>query len=331
VTAAVYSGGAGLAAPFPWFGGKSRAAHAIWQRFGDPPNYVEPFAGSLAVLLARPDGGRRVETVNDKDAFVSNFWRAVTADPEGTARYADWPVNENDLHARHAYLVGIRDGFRARIEGDPDFFDPRVAGWWAWGVCNWIGSGFCSGAGPWTVRDGELVRDPGHAGAGVKRQLPHLWRARGINRTAAPLGDVYAWFAALADRLRTVRVTSGDWTRVLSETVTTRRGVTGILLDPPYSSAVDQWRVYASDDLLIAHAVRDWAAVNGGHPLMRIALCGYAGEGHEALEDAGWTVHRLKAQGGYGAGRDNTSREAVWFSPHCLPVTPQPSLFGAAS
>ena len=44
-----------LKTPFPWFGGKSRAASLIWDRFGSPANYVEPFAGSLAVLLSRPD------------------------------------------------------------------------------------------------------------------------------------------------------------------------------------------------------------------------------------------------------------------------------------
>jgi hypothetical protein len=26
---------------------------------------------------------------------------------------------------------------------DPDFFDPKVAGWWVWGQCLWIGSGWC--------------------------------------------------------------------------------------------------------------------------------------------------------------------------------------------
>lgn len=39
-----------LKAPFPWFGGKSRVAPQVWERFGDVDNYVEPFAGSLAVL-----------------------------------------------------------------------------------------------------------------------------------------------------------------------------------------------------------------------------------------------------------------------------------------
>ena len=44
-----------LAAPFPYFGGKRRAAPAIWRALGDPSGYVEPFAGSAAVLLARPE------------------------------------------------------------------------------------------------------------------------------------------------------------------------------------------------------------------------------------------------------------------------------------
>ena len=93
-----------LRAPFPWFGGKSRAASIIWARFGDVANYIEPFAGSLAVLLARPTPPR-IETVNDLDCNVANFWRAVQADPEAVAKFAAWPVNEADLHARHRWLV----------------------------------------------------------------------------------------------------------------------------------------------------------------------------------------------------------------------------------
>lgn len=73
-----------LKAPFPYFGGKSKVAPIVWERFGDVPNYVEPFFGSGAMLLARPhDPG--TETVNDKDGFVANFWRAVQHDPEAVA------------------------------------------------------------------------------------------------------------------------------------------------------------------------------------------------------------------------------------------------------
>lgn len=43
-----------MKAPFPWFGGKSRVADLVWDRFGDVPNYCEPFFGSGAVLLQRP-------------------------------------------------------------------------------------------------------------------------------------------------------------------------------------------------------------------------------------------------------------------------------------
>lgn len=64
-----------------------------------------------------------------------------------------------------------------------------------------------------------------------------------------------------------------------------------------------------------------------------IALCGYAGEGHEALEAAGWTVEEWKATGGYGSrgegrGRENAAKERIWFSPNCLkPVKAQQSIF----
>ena len=52
-----------LKAPFPWFGGKSLCAPQVWERFGNVPNYVEPFFGSGAVLLGRPHTPK-IETVN---------------------------------------------------------------------------------------------------------------------------------------------------------------------------------------------------------------------------------------------------------------------------
>ena len=86
------------------FGGKSRVSHIVWDYFGDVRNYVQPFAGSLAVLLGRPTDAK-IETVNDLDCWIANFWRALQHDPEQLAAHADWPVNEADLHARHLWLV----------------------------------------------------------------------------------------------------------------------------------------------------------------------------------------------------------------------------------
>ena len=43
-----------LVAPFPYFGGKRKVAPAVWSRFGEVRNYVEPFCGSAAMLLGAP-------------------------------------------------------------------------------------------------------------------------------------------------------------------------------------------------------------------------------------------------------------------------------------
>lgn len=134
-----------LRAPFPWFGGKSRVADVVWRAFGpDVNNYVEPFAGSLAVLLARPGGAGKIETVNDRDRYIANFWRAVTADPRAVAEHADWPVNEADMHARHRWLVDQLPMLREKMHVDPGFYDVQIAGWWVWGICMWIGGGWCA-------------------------------------------------------------------------------------------------------------------------------------------------------------------------------------------
>jgi hypothetical protein len=161
-----------LRAPFPWFGGKSSVASEVWQRFGKVGNFVEPFFGSGACLLARPSR-QGFETVNDFDGLLTNAWRALQADPESVADHADYPVSECDLHARHAWLVGQRESITARLMGDAAFYDTKAAGWWLWGISSWIGSGWCSGQGPWIVVDGELVDS---------RQLPHLSEGKGINR-----------------------------------------------------------------------------------------------------------------------------------------------------
>lgn len=152
-----------LKAPFPWFGGKSRAADLIWPRLGSVPNYVEPFAGSLAVLLRRPHRPGN-EIVNDLDCYVANAWRAMRAEPEQVARYCDWPVNEADLHARHRWLHG-RSEFRLRMENDPDFFDARIAGYWIWGLSCWIGDNFCR------PKANSSLPDIDHSSKGVKRDM----------------------------------------------------------------------------------------------------------------------------------------------------------------
>lgn len=298
-----------LKAPFPWFGGKSRASALIWARLGDCRNYVEPFAGSLAVLLGRPTAPG-VETVNDLDGFVANFWRALAQHPAELERLVDWPVNEADLHARHVYLVNARADLTAHLMGDPCWCDVELAAWWVWGISAWIGSGWCSGTGPWVSVDGRLME--GDAGQGVNRKLPHLGDAgRGVNRK---------WScAALHARLQNVRVACGDWSRICGPAVTSVRSPCGIVLDPPYDDGCD---VYAEQNR-VSRDVREWAREAGRDLTNRIALCGYSGD-HDELLAHGWDVENWKAHGGYGCqgdgdGRANAKRERVWFSSGCLP------------
>lgn len=186
-------------APFPWFGGKSKAAPVVWAALGDVDHYVEPFAGALGVLLNRPHPANRTyysETVNDVDGFVVNAWRAIQWSPEATAEAASWPVSEADKQARQiACLKWRTDKVADLLAGSATWHDPLIAGWWLYGVCCQIGA--FSGDGPWTadpvtgrivnmrprrrtvdVPDPDLLDEPG-----VRRNRPHLGNnGQGVNR-----------------------------------------------------------------------------------------------------------------------------------------------------
>lgn len=330
-----------LRAPFPYVGGKSRVAAEVWVRFGDVPNLVEPFFGSGAVLLARPnfDPARHIETVNDADAMIANFYRALQHDPEAVVHFCDWPVNEVDLHARHHWLIDRRAAVE-ELMADPDAYDAKIAGWWVWGISQWIGSGWCVAPTRKRPHVADLGRGVHRGSLQPSHKMPHLGDlGMGVHRKrpilAGPAGDstpvgeregLYAYFEALAQRLRRVRVCCGDWTRVMGPSVTWRHGLTAVFLDPPYSHSERKSNLYAVETDCAAD-VRAWCLENGNNLLLRIALCGYRGEGHEALEARGWVRYDWKASGGYGSqgqgrGRANSEREAIWFSPFCCNETP---------
>lgn len=297
-----------LQAPFPYFGGKSKVAAAVWERFGDVPNYVEPFAGSLAVLLRRPwTRGGQTETVNDIDNYLVNFWRAVRADPEAVADWADWPVSETDLYARHLWLVG--EG-KARLEElnlrmDPYVYDVQVAGWWVWGICQWIGHGWCAGK--------------------PCRKRPHLMNAgKGINRQSITMTRrqyILKQMQRIAERIREVRICCGEWSRVLTDGVLSHGSTVGVFLDPPYSHSTARDKRCYAHDLNFTTEVLAWAIEHGDDPRLRIALCGYEGE-YELPRD--WTKYGWTANAAYKTHRGDLSRnrykERIWFSPHCLRV-----------
>lgn len=282
----------------------------------------------MAVLLRRPTEPGN-EIVNDLNCYISNAWRSIKNAPDETAEHADWPVNEADLHARHRWLHGNKE-FRDRMENEPDYFDAKIGGWWVWGLSCWIGHNFCMSA-----MNASVPHLTG--GKGVARQVPRLTGGQGVADPASPAPDwwsrrgaesqehnIKAWFKLIRDRLRHTKVCVGDWSRVLTKAATFGQGLTGIVLDPPYD-AEGHDDVYGDLSRGVAPKVKEWAVDNGNNPLLRIALCGYEGE-HQMPPD--WDCVAWKAAGGYAAANgndENSKRERIWFSPHCLSAL-QPTL-----
>jgi DNA adenine methylase len=301
-------------APFPYFGGKASVAPLVWAALGQPKHYIDPFFGSGAVLLARPDYNPKahIETICDKDGFVANVWRALQFSPDETAKWCDWPVNHADLVARKARLLINQAMLLEGLSRDDEWHDPKMAGYWIWAASCWIGSGM--------TRPTQIPR-VSSSGAGVHNlsQIPHVGHS-GMGVQEPYNVNIYTWFRELSERMRNVRVVCGDWTRVCGGNWQDGRGDVGLFFDPPYG-VKDRDKVYDQDSTDVAALVSAWCLERGAIPSYRIVLAGY--EEHSELLNNGWTMQRWKARGGYGnlgkgRGVENRHREVLYFSPHCL-------------
>lgn len=307
-----------LKAPFPYFGGKSTVAHIVWQALGQPRRYIEPFFGSGAVLLARPNYDANVhdEIVNDKDGFIANIWRSLQFAPDEVARWCDWPVNHADLMARRKELIKNEARLLQGLVDDPKWFDAELAGYWIWAASCWIGSGLTRSNAIPHLTDSK----------GVHGQVPHL-KDTGVHVKRPHLRG---WFAALSERLRRVKVVCGEWHRVCGGNWQGSRGDVGIFFDPPYGVEDRATGIYAHDSTTVASDVMAWARERGKEKNYKIVLAGY--EEHAPLLDEGWTAMPWKAQGGYAnqgknKGKNNRHREMLYFSPFCVDIKKQGSLF----
>lgn len=73
-----------MKSPVSYFGSKSTVASWIVSQLPAHEHYVEPFCGSLAVLLAKPPS--RMETVNDLDRGIQTMWRVLRDRPDDLIR-----------------------------------------------------------------------------------------------------------------------------------------------------------------------------------------------------------------------------------------------------
>ena len=281
-----------MLAPFPYFGGKRSVAADVWERLGAPSQYIEPFCGSAAVLLAKPIPAS-LEVICDGSGYIANFWRAVKHQAAAVAEWADYPVSHIDLGARHIWLMAQRERVGTALLDCDWPGDAKVAGWWLWGQCCWIGSGWCQWdqiKRPIEVEDQARGRIPhvSNAGRGIQAigQVPHASDAgMGIqaigqvpHASDAGMGDAlltsagrtaWRWLHQLADRLERVRVVHGDWSRCLNNHF--GGSDTAVFLDPPYRS----YEKLYGNATPVANQVEAWARVNAD---LRVALCGHRGD-----------------------------------------------------
>jgi hypothetical protein len=199
---------------------------------------------------------------------------------------------------------------------------------------------------PQLVGGGQGVHRPQtrEPGVGLTDALPPAtqdWQALVAADYAATEGmhpmtmpELRRWFHVLSARLRHVRILHGDWRRAVTtgatKTLIVRegKGVCGLFFDPPYAQTERNVRLYTSDQTQgdVAADVRAWCLAHGDDPDYRIVLAGFAGEGHEVLDAAGWHVYEWFQAGHLRGGMGNTNqdgthqqaRERLWASPHCL-------------
>jgi DNA adenine methylase len=139
---------------------------------------------------------------------------------------ADNPVNEADQHARHLWLCS-REHFREAMKTEPDFYDAKIAGWWVWGQCIWIGAGL--------VR--EAATSPRGRGHGGVEDTCLIDLTSGTRS-----GQLHGYLRELAARLRNVRVCCGSCDQICGPSVTFKHGITGVFLDPPYADEAERTR-----------------------------------------------------------------------------------------
>lgn len=163
--------------PVPYYGGKIRIADQIVAMMPPHLHYVEPFAGSLSVLLAKPPSPH--ETVNDLDDVLVTFWRVLRERPAELARAcmltphsrAEFDAArrldaQDELELARQVFVALTQGRSSRL---------RRAGW-----RHYIDPAGCS------------VGMPGYLAGYVDRMAPAVERLQRVTLEHRPAAEIIA-------------------------------------------------------------------------------------------------------------------------------------------
>ena len=263
---------------FPYFGGKRRITKQVWAALGKPDIYIEPFAGSLAMLLGCPNPATQ-EIVNDFDSMLVNAWRALAYSTDETWKVATTQPSEVTLKSAHKLVEESKPRIVELVSSSPTAHDPEIAGWWIYRQSHSIG-----------LQTARMSRPTNNGVSALQ------WRDADAPRR-------------ICERLRYVRIMQGDWKRCVTKIMFSQRS-TGVFLDPPYGEGNVQYESDTTKD--IWEEVWEWAKENGDDPKKRIVITGY----DDRELPAGWSSSKGKGYG--ASWSSNTHREMVFYSPHCL-------------
>lgn len=281
------------APPFAYYGSKVTLADRIVATFPEHAHYVEPYAGSLSVLLAKPPAVH--ETVNDIDGDLMTFWQVLRdrpADLERACRLtphsrleraaaADWLNTEASEREPKASLEVARLVWVALSQGRSGVL--RRTGW----------KYYIDPAGS---RSASM---PDYLDGYVDRMPAIVERLHGVSLEARPALEVIRAYGTASGAL--------------------------LYVDPPYlgstrnGSNPRQYRheMYReADHRELAEALNAAAAA--------VVVSGYASPLYDELY-AGWHVTRLAAATGQG-GTWSERTEVLWAN-----RAPAPTLFDLGS
>lgn len=257
--------------PFPYYGAKQSIADRIVAAMPPHVHYVEPFCGSLAVLLAKPPV--RMETVNDLDGELMNFWKMLRDYPDALARACaltphsrseylaarDYDDAPTDLEAARRTWVRLTQGragtLRQSLTGWRHFVAPR----------------------------GSSIGMPDYLMGYVERMARAAERLHHVSLEALPALDLIVKYGQDPETL--------------------------LYVDPPYLGSTRSWGNNYKHELrtenehrALAEALGDCAAV--------VVLSGYPSALYEELY-ADWDHLDLQATTGNG-GHERARVEVLW-------------------
>lgn len=311
-----------LRAPIVGLGNKYQAFKLIWQRLGTGGTYIEPFAYTASTALSNPAPHLlSKEIINDHNGFVTNFWRAIKHDYERTAFYADMPLSHLDFVASERRLLHYQADLPKMLNEDIAFFDPILAGLWAYYLALSIDIGRHLHIGEFT---GASQTVSVGKGVSIGRANTPFWDGNLEDGDEWRLSGnrLFGWFKALALRLRNTQIFCKDWDDLFSNSMLGQsksgEGHTLIFFDPPYAEAAHKGKTYTNEQVGIHKTVMIKAIDLAKNPNNRIIVCGYE---NDHVTPEGWTKEIWKGDGIRlgGQQKQNYSRaEAIWCSPGCI-------------